>query len=285
MTTALAKLCLTIAVLTPAAAFAATQSVTESARHVLADNESKNDARQICASTAKRTALDKAGSLFESDLTARKAESHGAVADDTSLQMRSYVAAVVGSEVVAEHFEMDNDRLTVSCTVRVTFDPDQVNKKLQEIAGNGELRQKLAAQQAEMDILASQVKSLSASVKSAAANAAQPAPPQAAAAPLPTLAAQQPAPQASGALSALPPPRYVPPRPVTYINPPAAVAAPVQTQAVYQPAQTVTVYPPAPTTYYYYQPYYQPAPVYAARIAYARRAAYARWYYAPRRDW
>src|SRR5271156_4288133 len=113
MTTAFAKLCIALAALTPAAAFAATQSVTESARHVLADNESKNDARQICASTAKRTALDKAGSLFESDLTARKAESHGAVADDTSLQMRSYVAAVVGSEVVAEHFDMDSDRLTV----------------------------------------------------------------------------------------------------------------------------------------------------------------------------
>jgi hypothetical protein len=322
MTTTIAKLCLTIAMLAPAAALAAPQSVTESARYTLADNDSRNDARQICASTAKRTALDKAGSLFESDLTAHKAEANGAVADDTRLQMRSYVAAVVGSEVVSERFEMDHDRLTVACTVKVTFDPDEVSKKLQEIAGNTELRRKLAAQQAEMDILANQVRKLSATMKPSAPNsAAAPLPlpspalqqslaaPQAAVASQTALSALPPpqyvpsrpntyidaptqaaaaappvaiAPQAT--LSALPPPRYVPPLPYTYAAAPAqAPAPPQQVQAAYQPYQTATVTPqPAPAIVYYY---YRPVPAYAARAAYLRRLAYARWYYASRQQW
>jgi hypothetical protein len=283
--TVIDKIGIALTLLIPWAAHAAPQSVTESAQYVLTDNESKNDARQICASTAKRTALDKAGSLFESDLITHKSEASGSLADDTRLQMRSYVAAVVGSEVVGERFDMNNDRLTVSCTVRITFDPDEVSKKLQDIEGNVELRQKLAAQQAQMDILNSQIRTLRAEVASSKADHAalaqsglSGAPP---AIPDPAFRPSAPAPQVAQVLpaapSSVPPPQYLMPQPYSYAAVPAPVPPPTYAQFPYQ---TVTVYPPPMPIYYYYR-----VPVYGARIAYAPRFAYARSYYASRRQW
>lgn len=284
MTTMMGKICFAIAVLAPAASLAAPQSVTESARYTLADNDSRNDARQICVATAKRTALDKAGSLFESDLTAHTAEANGTVADDTRVRMRSYVAAVVGSEVVDEHFDVNNGRLTVSCTVRVTFDPDEVSKKLRDIAGTDELRRKIAAQQAQIEILENQVRALSATIRSSLPYRAAAAQPQLSGAPpaIANPALDQPAPSPEvaetpradpPALPPLPPPRYVTPRPYAYAAP--SVQAPAPAQA---PRPTVTVYPPSPATVYYYRP----APVYAVPTVYGPRYAYAGWYYAPR---
>ncbi|HUN51588.1 MAG TPA: hypothetical protein VMU42_10740 [Candidatus Sulfotelmatobacter sp.] len=299
MTTITGKLCTALALLIPSAALAATQSVTETGRYVLNDNDSKNDARQMCVSIAKRTALDKAGSLFESDLTAHRAEGNGKVADDAHLQMRSYVAAVVRSEMLGEHFEMIGDRLAISCTVRLTFDPDEVNAKLRAIAGTSELSRKLAAQQAEMDILEHQVQSLSAKTK--VATIAPPAP----GAPVPLAAMAMPAPTdpplplerpndaatRQAALQPLPPPLDVPSRPITTVPETAPTMAPAVAQTAPQapppayqvpyqaPYQTVTVYPPLPPTVYYYR-YYRPAPAYAVRRIYAPRVAYTGgWYY------
>jgi hypothetical protein len=303
MTTMIGKICITIAMLTPVAALAAPQSVSESAQYTLADNDSRNDARQICASTAKRTALDKAGSLFESDLTAHESEANGTMAGDTRLQMRSYVAAVVGSEVVAEHFDVNNDRLRVSCTVRITFDPNEVGKKLQDIAGSSELRQKLAAQQAQVDILENQVRKLSSSATpSLPDRAAAPPPPVLSNAPpaISNRALDQSAPSAQLAQapqvqpSALPPPQYVLPRPDITATAPVPVLPPAQAQILYQ---RPTAYPPPPPAYYYYRPvpayrydrpvptyyyYYPPVTAYPARFADARRVAYGGWYYASR---
>jgi hypothetical protein len=246
MTMTFGSICLAIAALTPAAALAATQSVTETAKYMLADSDSRNDARQICASTAKRTALDRAGSVFESDLTTQKAETTAGINDNARLQMRSYVAAVVASEVVAEQFIVQNDRLLITCTVRISFDPDEVRRKLLEIAGHGDLRQKLAAQQTQMDNLEQRVRTLSDSVKAAALDR----PPQVAAAPTPP-AAKEAAPSA--------PQRATPPW--------------QQPQVVHPPA---TAYQPYATGYYYY---------YWPDYAYTYGHGYAGRYYAPRRWW
>jgi len=278
MTTTMGKICFLIAVLAPAASLAASQSVTESARYTLADTDSRNDARKICVATATRTALDKAGSLFEADLTAHQAEANGTMADDTRLRMRSYVAAVVGSEVVDEHFDVSDGRLAVTCRVRVTFDPHEVRRKLQDIAGTDDLRKKLAAQQAQMEILENQVRTLSASIKASSPDRAAASQPQRSGArpssssPLLNPPAPSPqvaeAPRAEGpAPSPLPPPQYITPRPNTYVDPPAQAPPPAQTQTPYP-----RVYPPLPAPAYYY---YRGVPGYA----------YGGWYYPPRWQW
>ena len=250
-------LCLA-ALLAPAAASAAVQSVTETAHYTLADSDSRNDARQICASNAKRTALDRAGSLFEADLTTRKSEAGDRLSDDTKLSMRSTVAAVVGAEVVAETFIVSNDRLAITCMVRLTFDPDEVRKKLADIAGTSDLRQKLAQQQAQLDLLQSQMRTLSLAQRPVTASPTPaPGPPivKRESEPVPPLSQADPDEEAP-----LPPAHAAPPwRQQAYNAPPA------------QPRMVYPSYAP-PATYYYYWPGY----------GYVRRGAYPGWYYAQR---
>jgi len=252
------------------AASADMMSVTESASYPMSDEESRKDGRQHCVEAAKHTALDRAGSVFESELNTERSESGQ---DEARLKMRSYFAGVVSSEMVGEHIDVDpQGRATETCTVRIGYDPETVTAKMHEIADAEGLRKQVAQQRITIAGLQDQVRL-----------AQQPppgfeAPPQMQAQAAPAAAA--PAYAAPHAL--VPPlvPSVAPvaaamPAPRVYGPPPAALAA-VPPAPVPVPApRPVVYYTPAPPPAVYYAPrpvvVYRPRPV---RFKLVRRRIY-----------
>jgi hypothetical protein len=131
----------------PLSAIAELQSVTESATYAMSETDSRSEARQKCAESAKRTALDRAGSVFEAQVTTDKSEKGGKVADDTQIKMKSTLAAVVSSEMVASQMDVFGETTRMSCEVKITYDPDSVTQKMHQLADAEGLRKQVAAQQ------------------------------------------------------------------------------------------------------------------------------------------
>src|ERR1700761_5724457 len=114
------------------AASAETMSVMESASYTMSDEETRNEGRHHCVESAKHTALDRAGSVFESELTSDASE---VGKDEARLKMRSYFAGVVSSQMVDDHVDVDPTGRTIeSCTVRIGYDPETVSAKMRDIA-------------------------------------------------------------------------------------------------------------------------------------------------------
>jgi len=205
-------------------------SVTESASYPMSDEESRKDGRQHCVEAAKHTALDRAGSVFESELSNDRRESGQ---DEARLKMRSYFAGVVSSEMVGDRIDVDpQGRATETCTVRIGYDPGTVTAKMREIADAERLRKQVAQQQITIAGLQDQVRL-----------AQQPppgfqAPPQMQSAPAPQYAAPHAlVPPLMPTPTAMPAPRvyYTPPPPpqVVYYAPrPVVVWRPVRVRLV-----------------------------------------------------
>jgi len=138
------------------AASADMMSVTESASYPMSDEESRKDGRQHCVEAAKHTALDRAGSVFESELNNERSESGR---DEAKLKMRSYFAGIVSSEMVGDRIDVDpQGRATENCTVRIGYDPGTVTAKMHEIADAEGLRKQVAQQQITIAGLQDQVR-------------------------------------------------------------------------------------------------------------------------------
>ena len=251
------------------AASADMMSVTESASYPMSDEESRKDGRQHCVEAAKHTALDRAGSVFESELNNERSELGQ---DEARLKMRSYFAGVVSSEMVGDRIDVDpQGRATENCTVRIGYDPGTVTAKMHEIADAEGLRKQVAQQQVTIAGLQDQVRL-----------AQQPPPPAAA-----------PAPQVIA--SALPPPGFdtppqmqaaAPAAAPAYAPPHALVPPLMPAPRVYGPPPPALVaVPPAPRPVVYYAPappppviYYAPRPVVVlrrpVRVKLVRRVLY-----------
>ena len=209
-------------------AAAAMHSVTESANYTLSDTDSRNDGRQKCVDSAKRIALDKAGSVFEAEMTASRQEMG---TDQAQIKMRSTFAAVVSSKIVSEQMDLWGDRAIVHCAVEVTYDPEVVTQKMHDLADAEGLRKQVAQQQDTIVALQDQVREAQQAPAVPAPVPGAPAslPVQSAPAYAPPQPAYQPPPQA-----------YLAPTPRTYYAPPPVVsyAAP---QSVY-PVRYVYAY-------------------------------------------
>jgi hypothetical protein len=205
------------------AASAEMMSVTESAIYPMSDEDSRNSGRQHCVESAKHSALDRAGSVFEAELKNERTESGQ---DEAKLKMRSYFAGVVSSEMVGDRVDVDGQgRATETCTVKIGYDPDTVAAKMHEIADAEGLRKQVADQQSTIANLQNQVQQTQ-----------QPPPPAAAPPAVVTASALPPIPHA---LVPYTPPQAPRPMPVYYASPPPQPPRPVY----YAP-------PPAPIVYY-----------------------------------
>ena|GEM_PF-3753379 len=250
--------CLLALVLTglAGAASADMMSVTESASYPMSDEDSRKDGRQHCVEAAKHTALDRAGSVFESELNNERSESGR---DEARLKMRSYFAGVVSSEMVGDRIDVDpQGRATENCTVRIGYDPETVTAKMHEIADAEGLRKQVAQQQITIAGLQDQVRLAQQPPLPAAAPT-----PQVVASALPPPGFEAP-PQMQAAPAAAAP-VYAAPHALVPPLAPAAVAAPAPRVYGPPPAALVAVPPaPAPRPVVYYAPAPPPAVVYYA---------------------
>ena len=207
------------------AASAEMMSVTESASYPMSDEDSRKDGRQHCVEAAKHTALDRAGSVFESELSNDRRESGQ---DEARLKMRSYFAGIVSSEMVGDRIDVDpQGRATETCTVKIGYDPDTVTAKMHEIADAEGLRKQVAQQRITIAGLQDQVR------------LAQ-QPPLPAPAPAPQVQPAAPAPQYAAPHALVPPLMPTPtaaPAPRVYYTPPPP-------QVVYYAPRPVVVWRP-----------------------------------------
>lgn len=129
------------------------QTITASHTYVMGDNDSRNDARQLCFLEAKRKVLEMAGSYIESSSEVTNFQL-------TKDQIKTFSAAVLSVEIVKEEFGFNNGQNTLSLTVRALLDLADVQKRLQVIAEDKALQERVTAQQQQIRQLEEEVRDL-----------------------------------------------------------------------------------------------------------------------------
>lgn len=99
------------------------QTITATHTYVLGDNDSRNDARQLCFLEAKRKVLEKAGSYIQSQSEVTNFK----LSKD---QITSYSAVVLSVEIVKEDFGFSNGHNSLTLTVKADVDMADVRKRL-----------------------------------------------------------------------------------------------------------------------------------------------------------
>ena len=150
---ALSVITLLAALILPTSAFAEVQTITATHTYILGDNDSRNDARQLCFLQAKREVLEQAESFIRSQSVVNNFEL-------TKDQMTSYSAAVLSVEIVKEDVGLSNGQHTLTLTVKADVDVDQVNTLLAAIVADKSVADRVAQQQQRIQELEGQVQTL-----------------------------------------------------------------------------------------------------------------------------
>jgi hypothetical protein len=150
---ALSVITLLAALILPTDALAEVQTITATHTYMMGDNDSRNDARQLCFLQAKREVLEKAESFIQSHSVINNFEL-------TKDQMTSYSAAVLSVEIVKEDVGLSNGQHTLTLTVKADVDVDQVNTLLAAIVADKNLADRVAQQQQQIREREEQVQTL-----------------------------------------------------------------------------------------------------------------------------
>jgi len=207
-------------------------TVTETATYAMGDGDSRTSAREACHGKARSQALQKMGSLVETNLETsmeeNAAENSAGPRNAATARTRALSVGIVRSEPQDESTALDiQGRVIQTCTVRVTVDPDQVAKAT-ETAARDDLRLQAAEQR---------IAKLEAELKERDTRDKISAPP-------PPIAPTLPPPAPAQTNSAPQPPAYV-------IQTATALPPP---QTFYRvPYQMITAYPPPPAVPAYRQ--------------------------------
>jgi len=141
----------------PVAASAQVQTITATHTYVMGDNDSRNDARQLCFLEAKRKVLEKAGSLIQ---TSTEVKNFQLTKDQISL----YSAAVLSVETIKEKFTNNDGQNTLTLTVKADVDMADVRKRLQAITADKSIQERIARQQQQLDALEEKIRNLNSRV-------------------------------------------------------------------------------------------------------------------------
>ena len=153
------------ALILPIGAFAEVQTITATHTYILSDNDSHNDARQLCFLQAKREVLEKAESFIQS---------HSIINDFelTKDQMTSYAAAVLSVEILKEDVGYSTGQYTLTLIVKADVDVGQVNTLLAAIVADQTIADRVAQQQQQIRELEGQIQTLNSRLSVATPSAA-----------------------------------------------------------------------------------------------------------------
>ncbi|HEY1719880.1 MAG TPA: hypothetical protein VGG27_01450 [Magnetospirillaceae bacterium] len=140
-----------ILLLTPVAALAAQQQVTDSASYIIGENDTRADAVAACVARIERKALEDSGTLIESQLDVVSTEKDGAVTDSAKRRVQSYVAAMVKATNVHTKLRAEKDGFAIDCTAKVTFDPDAVTAQMKAAHNDEATKREVEAAKTEVD--------------------------------------------------------------------------------------------------------------------------------------
>jgi len=162
---ALSVISLLAALIVPTGAFVEVQTITARHTYILGDNDSRNDARQLCFLQAKRVVLEQAESVIQSQSVVNNFEL-------TKDQITSYSTAVLSVEIVKEDVGLSNGQNTLTLTVKADVDVDQVNKLLAAIVADKSLMDRVTQQQQQIRELEEEVQTLNSGLSVATPGAA-----------------------------------------------------------------------------------------------------------------
>jgi hypothetical protein len=117
--------------------------LTESCSYVMGDNDTKNDARQLCFLQAKRKLLEKAGAFIQSNVTVEGGQL-------TKDKVATYSAAILQVEVTGERTTYNGQSMVMELQVRAKVDLDDLRKRLTQIAGDRSVQKKIDTQQKQL---------------------------------------------------------------------------------------------------------------------------------------
>jgi hypothetical protein len=137
----------------PTVSSAEVKTITATHTYIMGDNDSRNDARQLCFLEAKRKVLERAGSFIQTSTEVRNFQL-------TKDQISSYSAAVLSVEITKEDFGFSNGHNTLTLTVKADVDVDDVQKRLAAIVADKSLQERITAQQQQIQQLEQQVQTL-----------------------------------------------------------------------------------------------------------------------------
>ncbi len=124
----------------PTVSAAEVKTITATHTYIMGDNDSRNDARQLCFLEAKRKVLEKAGSFIQTSTEVRNFQL-------TKDQIISYSAAVLSVEITKEDFGFSNGHNELTLTVKADVDVADVQKRLAAIVADKSLQERITAQQ------------------------------------------------------------------------------------------------------------------------------------------
>ena len=135
------------------AAAAQAETITASFDYQLGDNDSRNDARTICYLYAQQKALQQAGVYIESQTTVR------------NLQLQpqdviAFTAAIATVEPTGDRVVARGDAQIVSCAVRITIDPNEMQARLQQFGSDKLLQADLRRQRERVNELETRLEAL-----------------------------------------------------------------------------------------------------------------------------
>jgi hypothetical protein len=145
---------------------AETLTVTQEASYVVPLTEDASQTGQVgCMARAKQLALEGAGSILTSDLTLHTDETSGKLTQQAQADIHSFYAVIVKAHLLSydEGATDENGHAVASCTVEVSFDPDEM-RTLQERLYDQGLRQAVTSEEKKIAELETELRSVSASI-------------------------------------------------------------------------------------------------------------------------
>ena len=127
----------------PTVVSAETQTLIATHTYIMGDNDSRNDARQLCFLEAKRKVLEKAGVYIESVSEVKDFQL-------TKDKITSFAAAILRVEIVKENFAFENGHNTLTLTVKSDVDGADVQMRLAAIVADKGLQDRIAGQQQQI---------------------------------------------------------------------------------------------------------------------------------------
>lgn len=148
----------------PIVALAEVQTITATHTYIMGDNDSRNDARQLCFLEAKRKVLEKAGVYIESVSEVKDFQL-------TKDKITSFAAAILSVEIVKENFAFENGHNTLTLTVKSDVDGADMQKRMAAIVADKGMQDRIAGQQQQIKQLEQQVQALNSRLSVAPVNA------------------------------------------------------------------------------------------------------------------
>jgi len=122
-------------------------------RHIMGDNDTKDDARKLALLRAKTMCLEKAGTYLETETIVKDLQ----LAKD---EIKAYAAGIVKVEVVDEQISLIGETMCVTVKVKADIDTSQLDERTKQLGKDQKILTEFKKMQADIERLTKQVSEL-----------------------------------------------------------------------------------------------------------------------------